>query len=154
MLKKKSALVLLLFCSFLATTQAQSDKKAIKAVINQFFIGLSTSDTTLIKSTCTEKPILQTYMKGKTGQLKVTSLEFSKFVAMIGTPSKNKLFEDIKFKAINLEQELATVWTPYTFYVNDKVSHCGTNAFQLVKTTEGWKIQYILDTRRKECDGK
>jgi hypothetical protein len=154
MFQKKLTLVLFLFCSFLAITQAQSDKKAIKSVINQFFIGLSTGDTVLIKSTCTEKPILQTYMKSKTGKLQVTSLEFSKFVEMIGTPSKNKFFEDIKFKAINLEQELATVWTPYTFYVNDKVSHCGTNAFQLVKTTEGWKIQYILDTRRKECDGK
>jgi hypothetical protein len=38
----------------------------------------------------------------------------------------------------------------YTFYVGDQMSHCGVNAFQLMKTTEGWKIIGITDTRRKD----
>jgi hypothetical protein len=37
----------------------------------------------------------------------------------------------------------------YTFYLNGDESHTGTNSFQLVRTSEGWKIQYIIDTRRK-----
>jgi hypothetical protein len=152
MFKKKLTIVVLLFSTILTNIEAQSDKKAIKSVINQFFVGLSSGDTSLIKSTCTENPLFQTYMKDKSGKLQVTSLEFSKFIQMIGTPTKNKYLEAIKFKAISFEEELATAWTPYTFYVNNKVSHCGTNSFQLVKTTEGWKIQYILDTRRKKCD--
>jgi hypothetical protein len=115
---------------------------------------METADTTLLKSTCTAKPIFQTYMKDKSGLHQVTSMEFSKFVKVIGTPNTNKYHEAIKFKGFNIEQELATVWTPYTFYLNGKILHCGTNAFQLVKTTEGWKIQYILDTRRKECSEK
>ena len=55
----------------------------------------------------------------------------------------------IEFEAIHIEKSLASVWTPYKFYLNGKVSHTGTNSFQLVKTAEGWKIQYIIDTRRR-----
>jgi hypothetical protein len=44
---------------------------------------------------------------------------------------------------------MATVWTPYTFYYKGQYSHKGINSFQLVKLKEGWKIQYLIDTRYK-----
>lgn len=124
-------------------------EKAIKNVINLFFEGLEKGDTTLLRSTCTASPVLQTYMKDKEGQLRVFTEDFDEFIAFIGIPSKDKYKEVIEFDAIHAEEALASVWTPYKFYVNGKVSHTGTNSFQLVKTGEGWKIQYILDTRRK-----
>jgi hypothetical protein len=48
---------------------------------------------------------------------------------------------------------MAAIWTEYSFYLGDKFSHCGVNSFQLFKDETGWKIIYIVDTRRKEgCD--
>jgi hypothetical protein len=44
---------------------------------------------------------------------------------------------------------MASVWAPYKFYLGDKFSHCGVDVFQLMKTGDGWKIIYIVDTRRK-----
>jgi len=41
------------------------------------------------------------------------------------------------------------VWTPYQFYYKEQYSHQGANSFQLVKGVDGWKIQYLIDTRRK-----
>jgi hypothetical protein len=74
-------------------------------------------------------------------------------LTMIATPTSDKYDERIKFEAIHAEKSLASVWTPYSFYINGKRSHCGTNSFQLVKMADGWKIQYIIDTRRKQgCD--
>ncbi len=43
---------------------------------------------------------------------------------------------------------IATVWTPYDFWIDGKFSHCGIDAFDLIKTEEGWKIAggaYTLD---------
>jgi hypothetical protein len=137
MSKKYPMLTLLLFCICFGTMQAQNDKKAIKSVIKLFFVGLETGDTTLLKSTCTENPILQTFVKNKEGNMQVVTLPFSNFVKIIGTPKKDKYHEAIKFKSISIELELATAWTPYTFYLNDKILHCGTNSFQLVKTAQG-----------------
>lgn len=147
-------LPILLCLAFLGTTPLLAQKeakpeKAIKAVINLFFEGLEKGDSTLLRNTCTAAPVLQTYMKDKDGQLKVFTEDFNEFVAFISVPSKDKYKEVIEFEAIHVEEALASVWTPYTFYLNDKVSHSGTNSFQLVKTEDGWKIQYILDTRRK-----
>ena len=55
------------------------------------------------------------------------------------------------FEAIHVDANLASAWTPYEFYVNDKFSHCGVNSFQLVKLKGNWVITYLIDTRRREA---
>lgn len=52
-----------------------------------------------------------------------------------------------------LEQaSIAVVWADYDFHLNGKFSHCGVDSFSLVKSSAGWKIAYISDTRKKsEC---
>lgn len=146
----------LLLISLLAAQAsfAQKDEKpekAIKTVINNFFTGMEKGDTVLLKSTCMAEPVFQTYTANQDGKMQVYSEDFDEFVRFVGTPTKDKYKEEIEFEAIHAEKSLASVWTPYKFYVNGKVSHCGTNSFQLVKTPDGWKIQYIIDTRRRGC---
>lgn len=125
-------------------------EKDIKKTINRFFEGMEKGDTTLLKSTCMPDMVLQTYMADKEGKMQVYTEDFAEFVTMVGNPGPDQYDERIKFEAIHAEQSLASAWTPYSFYINGKRSHCGTNSFQLVKTGEGWKIQYIIDTRRKQ----
>jgi hypothetical protein len=88
-------------------------------------------------------------MADRQGQLSVITQDFEEFVRFVGAPKTDQYREEIRFGSIEYEAQLASVWTPYTFYINGKESHSGTNSFQLVKTAEGWKIQYILDTRRR-----
>lgn len=38
---------------------------------------------------------------------------------------------------------LAQVWLPYDFYVDGEWSHCGVDAFILLRTSEGWRIAAI-----------
>ncbi len=146
----------LFFSAFFAVTllHAQKEEKperAIKTVINNFFAGMEKGDTTLLKSSCTAEPVFQTFTANQEGKMQVYTEDFDEFVRFVGTPTKDKYREEIQFEAIHAEKSLASVWTPYTFYLNGKVSHCGTNSFQLIKTDEGWKIQYIIDTRRRKC---
>lgn len=133
-----------------ATAQKQ-DKAAIKAAINQFFEGMAKGDSSLLLGVCTEAPVLQTVVVDKQGTVMVHNEDFREFVRFVTTPSQNTLDERIEFAAIHIEESLASVWAPYKFYLNGKLSHCGTNSFQLVKMGAGWKIQYIVDTRRKNC---
>ncbi len=152
---KQLLLYVLVFLAFSPLTFAQKPKpenqeKAIKATIFRFFEGMEKGDTALLKSTCTSGMILQTFMADKEGKMQVYTEELADFLSMIATPTTDKYEERIRFEAIHAEKSLASVWTPYTFYINRKRSHCGTNSFQLVKMADGWKIQYILDTRRKQ----
>ncbi len=153
MLNIRHALLLLalLAAQHVFSQKEEKPEEAVKAVINNFFTGLEKGDTVLLKSTCSAAPILQTFVADKEGKMQVHTEDFDEFVRFIGTPTKDKYKEEIEFEAIHAEQSLASVWTPYKFYLNGKLSHCGTNSFQLVKTAEGWKIQYIIDTRRRGC---
>lgn len=143
-------LIGLLLCTQFSFAQGnRKEERAVKATIKRFFEGMETGDTSLLLSTCTSTPVFQTYMAKKSGELVLHTEDFSDFVAFIGSNTQDKFKERIKFEAVHVEESLASVWTPYSFYLNGKLSHTGTNSFQLVKMADGWKIQYIIDTRRK-----
>ena len=77
----------------------------------------------------------------------------SDFVNSISTAKKDSLDERITFETIKVDGPLASVWTPYKFYYAGKFSHCGVNSFQLVRINGRWKIQFLIDTRRRQgCD--
>ena len=68
----------------------------------------------------------------------------------ISKAEKGSLDERISFSNVLIDGNLASVWTLYEFYYKGQFSHCGVNSFQLVKSNNEWKIQYIIDTRRKD----
>ena len=41
---------------------------------------------------------------------------------------------------VRVRGPIATIWTPYDFWSDGKFSHCGIDAFDLIKTADGWKI--------------
>lgn len=143
--------LLLLFAGFnVAFGQAQSDESQIKQTITQLFDGMRNSDTTLIRKAFASKNIMQTIVKTKDGKVLVRTENVSDFIKSVGAPHTEKYDERIVFTKILIDAELASVWTDYKFYIGEKFSHCGVNSFQLVKGEDGWKIIYIIDTRRKD----
>ena len=53
---------------------------------------------------------------------------------------------------VRIRGAIATIWTPYDFWTDGKFSHCGIDAFDLVKTDEGWKIAGGAYTVEAKCD--
>lgn len=75
----------------------------------------------------------------------VISSELNKFAKGISSTSKY-LDEQLLSVTTKTSGNLASVWTPYVFYIDKNISHCGVNSFQLVETKSGsWKIQYLID---------
>ncbi|MEP0711559.1 nuclear transport factor 2 family protein [Algoriphagus sp.] len=148
---KKKALVLVVFAFIFAIPGfSQTEEDAVKAVIESLFDGMRAKNTAQIADVFSETAIMQTIeTTGETGSVKAGSV--ADFVKGIGNlPATMNLDERITDYQINIDGPMATAWTPYEFYANEKFSHCGVNSFQLVKMAEGWKIVYIIDTRRKE----
>jgi hypothetical protein len=143
---------LLLLLSILitgASTYAQNAEDSIKTVINTMFTGMKNSDTALVKSCFTETAILQTFGKDKLGKTIITTETPDDFAKIIATIPAGAADEQIIFKDFKIDGPMAAVWTPFKLYFNGKFYSCGVNSFQLVKLNNVWKIQYILDTRRK-----
>lgn len=110
---------------------------------------MKTSDNTVARSAFAPNCILQT-IASKDGNVSVKTDDVDGFIKFIGTPHKQQFDERITFTKILIDGPLASVWTDYKFFVDEKFSHCGVNSFQLVKLNDGWKIVYLIDTRRKD----
>ncbi|SFO72483.1 Putative lumazine-binding [Algoriphagus ornithinivorans] len=129
---------------------AQSEEQAVKEVIMSLFDGMRAKDAEMVMKSFSSEAMMQTVIADPSGtRVGSNSVEdFGKRIA--STPVETELDERILDYQIKIDGNMAAAWTPYEFYVNGNFSHCGVNSFQLVKMSEGWKIVYIIDTRRKE----
>ena len=146
----KYLLITLLVVMVVLPAYSQSEEAAVKAVIESLFDAMRAKNADQIGAVFSENAIMQTIeTTGETGVVKAGSVaDFVKGISSL--PLEAKLDERITDFQINIDGPMATAWTPYEFYFNDKFSHCGVNSFQLVKMAAGWKIVYIIDTRRKD----
>jgi hypothetical protein len=155
-MKKQFLFTLLILCITQYSSNAQSlnaagsadSEKEVKQVIQNMFRAMQQVDTNLLKTCFSDKVIFQTILNKPEGAT-IKTESINDFIQSIGKQTPNALDERIEFGAIQIDPLMATVWTPYTFYYNGKYSHKGVNSFQLVKLKEGWKIQYLIDTRYK-----
>lgn len=150
-MNKLSIALIILVCTIVGNAFAQSnEQEAIKKTINQLFDGMRKSDSTLVSAAFNKGAILQTIAKTKEGHTVVRSSDLNAFIASITKPHSEVYDERIVFTKVLIDDNLASVWTDYKFYIGNRFSHCGVNSFQLVKAENGWKIVYLIDTRRKE----
>lgn len=150
----KNVLILMGVCLSMAL-QAQhnsSEEEAVKTAVNQLFEGMHKGDSARTHAVFAEGAILQSVIQTKKG-LRFETETLGGFLNQIATlPLGSKIEERLLSMDVRIDQYIAQVWTPYAFYVNGTLSHCGTNAFQLAKIDDQWKIIHIVDTRRKNCD--
>jgi hypothetical protein len=72
--------------------------------------------------------------------------EFAAMVARQEAPLIERMWD----AQVVVHDPIAMVWTPYDFHFGDSFSHCGVDAFSLVRTADGWKIAGIIFTRETE----
>ena len=129
-----------------------SQEQEVKNTIDLFFKGLHTGDTVLIKRVIHPEIKMQTTFFNNEGLPELRTSSSERFLKSIGSKNpEDKWFEKLLDYRIHIDTNLASVWTPYEFYVNDNFSHCGVNSFQMVKLKGNWVITYLIDTRRKEA---
>lgn len=129
---------------------AQNEEESIKQTINRLFNGMRQSDTAMIRSAFTSEAILQTVIKNKEGKVSIETEPLDSFVVFVSKPHNEVYDERITFDLIKIDGDLAIAWTPYKFYLGEKFSHCGVDSYQLVRINGEWKIQYLIDTRRRQ----
>jgi hypothetical protein len=147
-MKKLIILIAIIANCSIASAQ-QTAVEAVKQTVNNMFTAMRKSDSTLLRSTFAKDIVFQG-VSTKNGTSSLVTDNPNDFIKMVGTPHKGIYDERIVFQDIKIDGDLASVWAPYKFYLDDKFSHCGVDVFQLMKTTAGWKIIYIVDIRRKD----
>ena len=131
-------------------TRAHSAEDSVKAVVNQLFAAMKGANAAMLKEAFADSAVLQTIRRKQDGTFFVQNEKVGDFVEQIGKAKKDSLDERITFEIVKVDGPLAIAWTPYKFYYAGNFSHCGVNSFQLVRINGRWKIQFLIDTRRRQ----
>jgi hypothetical protein len=130
---------------------AQSEEKLVREPIDRLFLAMQKGDSALLHTVFAKVVTMATISMDKNNQSSIRyESGISNLLKAVGTPHADALNEPIWDLKINIDGNFAQVWAQYAFYVGNRFSHCGVDAFHLVKGNEEWKIFHLADTRYKE----
>lgn len=124
--------------------EAQSpapDEAAILAVVDRFMIAVSTNDAKAMADVHVEGAVHTGVRIGESGESVVNRRVL---VPGGGKPSVRR--ERYWDPVVHVRGSIAIVWTPYEFWLDGKTSHCGIDAFDLVKQDGAWRIANMMWT--------
>jgi len=131
-----------------AQAHAQSAEDSVKTTVNRLFAAMKEADGGKLASTFSDSAVLQTIARNARGETVVVNERVGDFAASVGKLPVGDADERIEFGSVLIDGPLAMVWAPYKFFYKGNFSHCGVDVFQLVRMPGGWKIVYLIDTRR------
>jgi putative lumazine-binding protein len=144
--------LLSLMLAMFAAVGAQSagkEREAVMKTMQAFF------DTMTAHDVDGARQILQPQgrfhaMSMKDGKPDVRAFANEEYFAQLQA-SKQKMQERIWNPDVRINGLIASVTAPYDFWIDGKFSHCGVDAFDLIKTEEGWKIAGGVYTVESTC---
>lgn len=132
-----TTLVTLIFATSLFAQKADDAKDAL-AVVNKLFDAMAAADAAAIIATGTKENQLVAVQKMRDGKTRISVLGSEAFSKFFTKPGSVK--EIMYAPKVETNGDWAMVWGRYVFFADGKLSHCGINQFNLVRTDAGWKI--------------
>lgn len=136
--------ILMFLVSFSTFAQTQDEKDSL-AVVNKMFTEMANHNPAAIAELYTKDSNLTAIIRRKDGKNSIMAFTGEAFSKNF-SEKKNEIKEDMYAPEIKIYGDLAVIHGRYVFFVDGKISHCGVNAFHLVKTETGWKIANASST--------
>jgi hypothetical protein len=131
-------------------TRAQlptTDADAVLKTVQMFFDSMAAKDVDAARQILQPQGRFHA-MRMRDGKPDVRAFSNEEYFADLQA-SKQKMRERIWNPEVRVSGLIASVRAPYDFWLDGKLSHCGIDQFDLIKTEDGWKIAggvYSLET--------
>lgn len=130
-----------------ARESTAQDGPAVLAGIQDFMVALRMRDTAAMAQHMDSLTRITLLRPTREGGTRVVALTGAEFIRLVTQPGQPGIDEPIRNPVVHVSGDLATVWAEYQVRREDNtVSHCGFDAFQLVRRGTGWKFLNISDT--------
>lgn len=143
-------IIFLLSSSSSQYVYAQEDQEEVLEVVQQFFQALEENDSSAFRKIFLSDAYYY-YVLENQDPVRIGSRSPFNF-----SSDKDRIItERFRDKAVDIKihRSIAMVWGAYDLWINNKFSHCGIDAFTLLKTKDGWKISSLSYSIEKErCD--
>jgi hypothetical protein len=137
------ALILLFAVAACAPARA-SEREAVVATVQRLFDAMEARDPAAASAVLMPEGSYVS-VREKAGEVSAGAVSHKDFAARLAK-DKTPIREVMHNPQVLIHGRIATVWTPYEFHRDGKISHCGVDSFNLVKTAEGWKIAGFVYT--------
>lgn len=125
-----------------------AERTAVLATVQKVFTAMRTRDTALLRQAFDTSARLAG-VSTRSGPATVRLTAPSAFGSAIASaPAGDVWNERIWDPEVRIDGDVAQVWAYYTFHRNNTFSHCGVDAFMLLKVGNEWKISQLADSRR------
>lgn len=131
-------------CLTASPVQAQTSRDSILGTVQQFFDALGTRDVQMARQGMIMDGQYHR-VREDAGQTSIQRVTFEEFASTLSS-SDVVLLERMWEPTVLHHGPIAMVWTDYDFHRDGNFSHCGVDAFHLVRTDSGWKISSIVFT--------
>ena len=126
------------------------DEAGALAAIEQIFEGMRTANPDMVQAVFAPDARFA-MLDTRNGPVSIQVQAVDRWIAGIAN-SAGSWNEQIYDVEVLVDGSMASAWTPYTFYLDGEVAHCGINSIELLHDGEGWKVTQLSDTRRTgEC---
>lgn len=122
----------------------QSARDSVVATVQEFFRSMEANDADAAQRIMLpDGQSVATRLSGDSSIVRRASFQshFDRLRA-----ARDVVLERMWTPTVQVHQTIATLWTPYDLYVNGTFSHCGVDAFTLVRTRAGWMISEVVYT--------
>jgi hypothetical protein len=140
----------ILFGGFAMPAGAQSAEDEVKAVVDALFDAMRAADSAAVRELFHPEMDKMASSGARDGVAGVGFGAIADFVNTVGGAEPGAFDEKIGPAEIRMDDNLATVFTPYAFHYNGNLSHCGVNVFLIARVGEDWRIVGLADTRRRQ----
>ncbi|MBD0326505.1 MAG: serine hydrolase [Pyrinomonadaceae bacterium] len=124
--------------------QARADEAAVTNVVKRLFDTMQARQGEELRGLfLPEGRLVST--QTRQGQPTTRYLSRDEFVKMT-IETKEPFLERMFEPEVRVQGDMATVWGRYDFHVGERLTNCGFNSVQLLRTPEGWKIINIAST--------
>ena len=127
-----------------------AERHAVLAVVQTFFDGMAARDVDRLS------PILMPEgrfyaMEERDGKRSMRTFTNAEYVK--GLPGRKQAVRERMWNPeVRIRGSIASVWTPYDFWRDGSYSHCGVDAFDLIKIDGQWRIAGGMYTVEAACE--
>jgi hypothetical protein len=130
---------LILIGSGAAGLAGQEQDEEILRAIDELFAAMAVADTERAARVLLPEGQWVSVRSGDDGAGVVAVTPHRGVLAQLGE-ARERWLERYWDPQVMTHGPVAVVWTPYDFHRDGQFSHCGMDAFTLVRTAEGWRI--------------
>ena len=132
----------LLLASLAPAAPPAGEEAAVLATVQKFFDSLAARDPALAREILVPEGRYFS-VREDSGRVVIGGRTHREHIESLPR-DQGRLLERMWEPKVLIAGRIAVAWTPYDFHRNGAFSHCGVDAFSLIKTDGGWKIAGVV----------